>query len=124
MFGNMQIESVLEVSTKANVKVAVGELLALTDHVRIARWIQFPAALFLFLVEDDRNAGAFYLLDRKTAMWYSIDFEDEQFGGYTIENCQQLVSDCKFLSLVERPGLLRSGLQWTLMVGETPVVLA
>ena len=124
MFGNMQIESVLEVSTKANVKVAVGQLLALTHRVRIARWIQFPAALFLFLVEDDRNAGAFYLLDRKTATWYSIDFEDEQFGGYTIENCQQLVSDCKFLSLVERPGLLRSGLQWTLMVGETPVALA
>jgi hypothetical protein len=125
MFGKMRIDPLLEVGPKTDVTIAVGALLALTENTKISRWIQFPAAVFLFLtVEGDPNSGAFYLLDRKSATWYSIDFEDEQFGGYSVQHCDELVRDCEFLALVERPGLLRSGLNWVLAPGEVPVAIA
>jgi hypothetical protein len=64
------------------------QFLAITDNTKIERWIQFPAAVLLFLtVEGNPNSGAFYMLDRKSSSWYSIDFEDEQFGGYSVQNC-------------------------------------
>jgi hypothetical protein len=36
-----------------------------------------------------------------------VDFEDENFGGYTVNDFERLVRECKFLDIVERPHLLR-----------------
>jgi hypothetical protein len=59
MFGRMRIEPLLEVGPKTDVTIAVGTLLSLTENTKIARWIQFPAAVFLFLtVEGDPNSAA------------------------------------------------------------------
>jgi predicted glycosyltransferase involved in capsule biosynthesis len=77
--------------------------------------------LLFLTVEGDPKSGAFYLLDRKSSIWYSIDFEDEQFGGYSVEDFDELARDCKFLALVERPSLLRSGLNWVLSREQGPV---
>jgi len=44
-----------------------------------------PASVLLFLlVPDDPDSGAVYVLDRKKGTWYAVDFEDEQFGGYSV----------------------------------------
>ena len=41
---------------------AVARLLDLTDHRKIEKWVQFPKALFVFLVvPGDPESGAFYL---------------------------------------------------------------
>jgi len=35
-------------------------------------------------VSGDPESGALYVLDRKPGTWYSVDFEDEQFGGNSV----------------------------------------
>jgi hypothetical protein len=65
-----------------------------------------PASVLLFLcVPRDPESGAVYVLDHKNGTWYSLDFEDEQFGGYSVAQFENLLTDCRFLDLIERPGL-------------------
>src|SRR5271166_1097674 len=52
--------------------------------------------------------------------WYVVDFEDEQFGGYSVSQLEMLLRDCNFLDLIERPGLWRSGLRWVVLPGMRP----
>jgi len=41
-----------------------------TEHPTVAKWVQFPKALFVFLVVPaDPESGAFYIYDR-----HSLDF--------------------------------------------------
>jgi hypothetical protein len=49
-----------------------------------------------------------------------VDFEDEQFGGYSVSQLETLLKDCNFLDLIERPGLWRTGLQWAVLPGMQP----
>ena len=67
-----------------------------------------------------RSPGQSKVLDRKKGTWYSVDFEDEQFGGYSVSQLEVLLKDCKFLDLIERPGLWRMGLAWVLSPGKLP----
>ena len=53
-----------------------------------------------------------------------MDFEDEQFGGYSVSELETLLKDCNFLDLIERPGLWRAGLQWVVMPGMRPETAA
>jgi hypothetical protein len=86
-----------------------------TENTQPVRWIEFPAAILLLLgVPNDLESGAFYVLDRKTGTWLWIDFEDEQYGGYTVSDFDLLVHEYDFLRLVERPGLLRADPGWLL----------
>ena len=57
------------------------------------------------------------MLDRKKGTWYAIDFEDEQFGGYSERQLEMLLQDCNFLDLIEQPGLWRNGLPWVVLPG-------
>lgn len=41
-------------------------------------------------------------------------------GGYSLKQFEALLHECAFLSLVERPGLLRSNLPWRLEMGKRP----
>jgi hypothetical protein len=72
------------------------------------------------VVPGDPGSGAVYILDRNKGTWYAVDFEDEQFGGYTVVQLEQLLRECGFLALVERPGLWRGGLVWSLEPGMPP----
>ena len=49
-----------------------------------------------------------------------MDFEDEQFGGYSVDQLEMLLNECNFLDLIERPGLWRSGLRWVVLPGMRP----
>ena len=118
MFGHMKAEPILRVRPACAVEEAVVALTKATDETQAVRWIEFPAAvLVLVIVTGDPQSGAFYVLDRKTGTWLWVDFEDEKYGGYSIGDYEALVRDYDFLSLVERPGLLRSGLGWLLQPG-------
>jgi hypothetical protein len=59
------------------------------------------------------------VLDRKNGIWYAIDFDDEQFGGYSVTHLESLRNERKFLDLIERPGLWRSGLRWVVLPRNT-----
>ena len=121
MFGRMMIEPLVQVDPGADLQSAMAALVKLTETVEIVRWIELPASVLLFLlVPGDPDSGAVYVLDRKNGIWYSVDFEDEQFGGYSVSQLETLLKDCNFLDLIERPGLWRAGLRWVVLPGMRP----
>ena len=121
MFGQMMIEPIVQVDPGADLQSAIAELLKLAENVEIVRWIELPASVLLFLlVPGDPDSGAVYVLDRKKGTWYAVDFKDEQFGGYSVDQLEMLLKDCSFLDLIERPGLWRAGLRWVIAPGMRP----
>ena len=121
MFGRMMIEPVIQVEPNADLPAAVAALIKVTENAEIVRWIELPTAVLLFLlVPGDPESGAVYVLDRKNGTWYAVDFENEQYGGYSVTQLETLLKDCKFLDLIERPGLWRTGLPWMVLPGTTP----
>ena len=100
---------------------AVARLLEVTDHPRIERWIQFPKAVLVFLVvAGDSESGAFYVYDRQAKVWYWIDFNDDQFGGYAVADFDRLVRECHFFDIVEQPALLIKKSGWVVELGGRP----
>jgi hypothetical protein len=121
MFGRMMIEPLVQVDPGADLQSAMAALVKVTETVEIVRWIELPASVLLFLlVPEDPDSGAVYVLDRKKGIWYAVDFEDEQFGGYSVSQLEMLLKDCNFLDLIERPGLWRTGLRWVVLPGMVP----
>ena len=121
MFGRMIVEPVMQIDPGVDLQSAVAALVRVAENVEIVHWIELPASVLLFfLVPGDPDSGAVYVLDRKKGTWYAVDFEDEQFGGYSVSQLEMLLNDCKFLDLIERPGLWRAGLQWLVMPGMRP----
>ena len=121
MFGRMMIEPIVQVDPGADLQSAIAALVKVTETVEIVRWIELPASVLLFLlVPGDPDSGAVYVLDRKNGTWYAVDFEDEQFGGYSVSQLEMLLKDCNFLDLIERPGLWRSALRWVVLPGMRP----
>ena len=123
MFGRMTISAVLQLNQNSPIETAVAALLQEAEQPEIVRWVEFPSSLLLFaIVSGNSQSGAIYVLDRKSGSWYAIDFDDQEYGGYNLKQFEALLEECRFLSLVERPGLLRSGLPWTLEMGKAPEV--
>jgi hypothetical protein len=126
MFGKMNVMQVLDLRNAADDVAnfsdeAVARLLDVTDHPKIEKWVQFPKALFVFLVvPGDPESGAFYLYDRRSKVWFWVDFDDDKFGGYTIHDFDRLVRDCRFLDIVERPHLLANTNGWIVEPGVRP----
>ena len=121
MFGRMTISPTVQVQPDSDLHTAVAALLQVTEQPEIVRWVEFPASVLLFLfVPGDPESGAVYVLDRKKGTWYAIDFDDEQFGGYSVSQLEQLLRECQFLDLVERPALWRAGLSWCVEPGKPP----
>lgn len=121
MFGRMIVTPILQIASGADLQTSMASLLQAAEQPAIVRWIEFPNSVLLFvIVSGNPQSGAIYWLDRKTMTWYSIDFDDQEFGGYNAQQFESLVENCGFLSLIERPGLLSSGLLWTLELGKQP----
>jgi len=78
--------------------------------------------LLFVLVPGDPESGAVYILDCKTRTWYSVDFDDNQYGGYSLSHLEELLKDCHFLELVERPafGERASTGGWNRVSGPSP----
>lgn len=118
MFGHMKAQPIIRVPTTV-IGEAVDALIAATDRAQVVRWIEFTAALLVFVVvPGDTSSGAFYVFDRRINTWLWLDFDDDQYGGYTTSDFDLLVHEYDFLSLVKRPGLLRADTGWLLQPGE------
>jgi hypothetical protein len=74
----------------------------------IIRWIQFPKGALFFTMHDPQS-GFLYVYDRKTGTFYSIDFADTNFGGYTLAEYEQLVERHYLKRLAACPWLLTRG---------------
>jgi hypothetical protein len=117
----MIVEPIMQVDPGADLQSAIATLIKVAENVEIVRWIELPASVLLFLlVPGDPDSGAVYVLDRKKGTWYAMDFEDEQFGGYSVSQVEILLNDCKFLDLIEQPGLWRADLRWLVLPGKAP----
>ena len=115
MFGYMKVEPILTLRPASSLEEAIRILITATDGAQPVRWLEFPAAALLFLtIAGDSESGAFYVLDRKTGTWFWVDFQDEQYGGYSVSDFDLLLHEYDFLSLVERPALLRATSGWLL----------
>lgn len=126
MFGEMTVVPIIkhrcngEIPSQS-VGEAVATLLEMTDQPNIKRWVQMPKGVLVFLlVPDDPESGALYVFDRRTETWLWIDFNDEKFGGYTVDDFDCLVDECRLLDFVERPHLLRGGAKWIVRRGFPP----
>lgn len=126
MFGAMNVIPVLDLRSAPDEVAnsadrAVARLLEVTDHPKLERWIQFPKALLVFLVvAGDPDSGAFYVYDRKAKVWYWIDFNDDQFGGYAVADFDRLIRECHLFDIVEQPALLVKKSGWVVEVGGRP----
>ena len=126
MFGNMNVILIADLRHTPEevggcVDGAVAKLLDVTEHPTIAKWVQFPKALFLFLVvPGDQESGAFYVYDRCARIWFWVDFDDDKFGGYTVSDFDRLVRECRFLDIVERPHILAGKNRWIVEPGLRP----
>jgi hypothetical protein len=76
--------------------------------------------LIFLVVPGDAESGAYYIYDRRSRIWFWVDFEDEKFGGYNVGDFDRLVRECKFLDLVELPHLLRRRGRWMIQPGARP----
>ena len=115
------VEPVVQLDPGVDLQTAIAALIKVAENVEIVRWIEFPTSVLLFLlVPGDPDSGAVYVLDRKKGIWYAVDFEDDQFGGYSVSQLETLLKDCNFLDLIERPGLWRAGLRWVVLPGMQP----
>jgi hypothetical protein len=123
MFGQMNVDPLIRLQRggsddRSDLDRAVSVLLDQTDHPEISRWIQFPAAVLLFLViPGDPEGGAFYVFDRKRRTWFWVDFDDQKYGGYAIADFEELVKRSPFLRLIEQPRLLEGGGRWFVQPG-------
>src|SRR5215469_874419 len=119
MFGRMTVDAILSVGRGCEPLAAVKALIEVAEGATVLKWIEFLESILVFLViPGDETSGAVYVLDRRSGVWYWIDFEDSQYGGYSQEELEQLLSKYNLLSLVERPALLRSGLKWVVESGK------
>jgi hypothetical protein len=54
----------------------------------------------------DPQSGFVYVYDRRMGTFYSIDFEDKNFGGYTLDEYDRLVEQYRLKRLAACPWLL------------------
>ena len=123
MFGQMSVDPILRLHNgpgkpAPDLESAMARLLVATEQPKVIRWIQFPAAVLVFLVvPGDSESGAFYVYDRRRGTWFWVDFEDNKFGGYNEADFERLVKESHFLRLVEQPWLLECDGKWYVQPG-------
>ena len=124
MFGRMTVDAMLTVGPGCEPLAAVKALIEVTEGARVVKWVEFPDSVPVFvMIPGDATSGAIYALNRKMGVWYWIDFEDDQYGGYSQEELEQLLGECNLLNLVERPALVGSGLKWVVERGQIPMAI-
>ncbi len=123
MFGEVQSSQILALSKKEKLDEAVAKLLEFADYPKILHWIQFPTAAVVFLAHDDApNSGAIYVYNRKRCVWLWVDFNDQNYGAYSLSEFDVLINQCHFFRLAESPRLLDSPVQWLVTLGQKPTV--
>ena len=124
MFGQMQVIRMFQLSKLETVEEAVAKLLEFAEYPKILRWFQFPTALIVFAAHpESHDSGAVYVYDRKQCVWLWVDFNDQNYGGYSPLEFDILIDQCHFFGLVESPALLESPVQWFVAPGQRPTVL-
>ena len=124
MFGELKVNKILSLTTMETPDQAAAKLLEFAEYPQIFRWYQFPTALVILVAHADcPDCGAVYVYDRKKCVWLWVDFNDQNYGGYSPSEFDVLIEQCQFFKLAESPALLTSPVQWLVTAGQSPEVL-
>ena len=124
MFGQMRVNALFQLGKQQTLDEAVSRLLEFAEYPKILRWFQFPTALIVFAAHpESHDSGAVYVYDRKQCVWLWVDFNDQNYGGYSLSEFDILIDQCHFFRLVESPRLLESPVQWFVAPGQRPIAL-
>ena len=124
MFGELNARKVLLLTPKETLDQAAAKLLEFAEYPQILRWFQFPTALVVFVAHSDSpDSGAVYLYDRKSCVWLWVDFNDQNYGGYSPSEFDVLINQCHFFRLASSPALLESPVQWMVTPGQRPKIV-
>ena len=124
MFGKLKVNQVLSLTTMETPNQAAAKLLEFTEYPQIFRWYQFPTAIVILVAHADApDSGAVYVYDRQQCVWLWVDFNDQNYGGYSLSEFDILIDQCHFFRLVESPRLLESPVQWFVAPGQRPMAL-
>ena len=124
MFGELKVNKILSLTTMETSDQAAAKLLEFAEYPQIFRWYQFPTALVILVAHADcPDCGAVYVYDRKKCVWLWVDFNDQNYGGYSPSEFDVLIEQCHFFKLAESPALLTSPVQWLVAAGQSPEVL-
>ena len=124
MFGELKVNKILSLTTMETPDQAAAKLLEFAEYPQIFRWYQFPTALVILVAHADcLDCGAVYVYDRKKCVWLWVDFNDQNYGGYSPSEFDVLIEQCHFFKLAESPALLTSPVQWLVTAGQSPEVL-
>jgi len=64
----------------------------MTDEVTLPANKKFSHFPLLFaIVSGNPQSGAIYRLEHKNATWYSVDFDDQEYGGNNIQQFASLL---------------------------------
>ena len=98
----------LGLDEQAGIDDAVAGFLRMAEAETTARWAQFPRDLLLFVfAPGDDESGAFYVYDRKRGVFYLLTVRgDRRYGGYRIEEYDELVRNHRLYDLAQQPGLV------------------
>lgn len=121
MFGQLQVTQIFPLSKRESLDEAAARLLEFAEFPNVQRWVQFPSAVVVLLAHHDAlDCGAIYVYDRNRCVWLWVDFDDQNYGGYSPAEFDVLVNICHFLRLVESPNLLSPASQWFVTPGQRP----
>ena len=124
MFGELKVNKILSLTTMETPDQAAAKLLEFAEYPQIFRWYQFPTAIVILVAHADcLDCGAVYVYDRKKCVWLWVDFNDQNYGGYSPSEFEVLIEQCHFFKLAESPALLTSPVQWLVTAGQSPEVL-
>ena len=124
VFGKMRVTKVFGMSKLETTDEAVARLLEFAEYPQIFRWFQFPTALVVLVAHaDSPDSGAVYVYDRKQCVWLWVDFNDQNYGGYSPSEFDVLINQCHFFRLAASPALLESPVQWMVAPGQGPKVM-
>jgi hypothetical protein len=93
-------------------KAAVDEVVSRFETAaegEVARWIQFPRGLLLFVMApDDPESGAFHVYDRVNGVFYLLDMTDNgKYGGRGLDELEPLMREHGLKRYAEAPERLR-----------------
>jgi len=123
-FGQMQVTRMFQLSKLETVDEAVAKLLEFAEYPQIFRWFQFPTALVVFVAHTESpDSGAVCVYDRKQRVWLWVNFNDQNYDGYSSSEFDVMIDQCHFFRLVASTCLLGSPVQWMVTPGQGPTVL-
>ncbi len=110
MFARMTTTQLVRLDAGKDLEAAVAELLATTEYPQIARWIQFPTPVALFLVVPKiRSAGPFTSTTVALASGIGWISKTKNFPATTSPILTCCLSNAAFCGLSKTPACCAAG---------------